>query len=150
MTDTPCPTCGSLRPRGTRFYARVRSAVLECPACGWPMVMGSRGKRGRDRRQVFDVRASVLTCPGCERAFVIGLLAWPIDRHQGRALPHDQVANQDQARQLAKMRRRADGHWLEERKTPMRAEETNLTGKVCTCPEHRRSLACEIHGPMRV
>lgn len=147
MSDTPCPTCGQLRPRGTRFFARVKAAVLECPRCGWMLDVSIVGKGRRTSRNPWDARSSTIRCPGCQSSFVLGLIAWPIAWGTwDRALPRDQVPTLEQARELTRLRNQASGVWLEETKPPQRADETNLTGKVCTCPEHRISLTCPIHG----
>lgn len=118
-------------PNATRFFARVRAAVLECPACGHVISFG----QPRDAQAgSWDKTTSRLTCPQCQRVFLLGILAWPTRKGGARVsntLPRDQVPDE---RQRAELRAQARGWWMPEdqAKGRWRPDDTNGTA-VCTC-----------------
>lgn len=137
-------------PNATRFFARVISAVLECPKCGTVAALG-RGISGLTPTQGWDPTTARWKCHGCSKTYLIGLIAWPV-RMGGWTTgtkPMDQVPNE---RQLAQMRGEAGGYWMEEEYAQPRhkPEHTNVTAR-CTCPQDDRgeitvSAECAIHG----
>ena len=124
--------------KSQRFFARLASFDLECPACGdvYQIRLGSArkhstSKRDRERQHPnWDPWTARFTCTNkeCHRTYVLGLLAWPIIRANRVASspPADQVPN---IRQLAQMRKEGGGWWLpeEEGQKWQRPLETNLT-----------------------
>lgn len=126
-------------PTGTRFFARVRAAILECPRCGTVLQFG-QGKpttvAGTGHRCAWDKRTARLRCSDCGLVLMIGLLAWPVRKGGGKvaSLPRDQVPNE---RQLAQLRAEASGFWLPEEQAQRRAraEDTNITSNDTGEPE---------------
>jgi hypothetical protein len=135
------------RPDGTRFFARVIAAILECPRCGTVQGFGP-GLKIRQAR--WDSRSSSLRCSDCGISVTIGMLAWP--RLTGGAdpktRPRDQVPNE---RQLAQLRALASGIWMgpEHAKRRHRPDDTNITA-LCTCKPgteytEQRDHNCPLH-----
>jgi len=124
-------------PEATRFFARVRQAILECPRCG--TVIRIQPKRYAQRRAVmWDASSSRLTCHHCGKTYVVGLIAWPVQQGggavgnpEGASRPRDQVPNE---RQLSEMRAEGAGWWMPdtEKKRRVRPDDTNVTAS-CTC-----------------
>lgn len=117
-------------PKATRFFARLASFDLECPACGHVFQVRMRPNAHPDARGrgVFDWTTARFRCSACTRVYILGMLAWPIGPSKGVATttPRDQVSN---ARQLSALRKEGQGWWLPDeakitRDTP---DETNLT-----------------------
>lgn len=97
-------------PPGDRFFARIKSADLECPKCGNIYLIGATGKA---KRGYYDSKTSRFRCPHCGLVLVLGVIGWLPQR--GRPLqgpPRDQVPT---PRQALAMRRKMAGHWSEER-----------------------------------
>lgn len=119
--------------KATRFFARPVTFDLECPACGevYKIRQAGSSSQRRTAEGVYDWTTSRFTCRRCEKAYVIGLLAWPIGPapNVASATPRDQVPN---LRQLAGLRKEGQGFWLPEQEKITRAvpDETNLTGET--------------------
>ena len=103
-------------PPGDRFFARIKSADLECPHCGNIYLIGATGKA---KRAYYDARTSRFRCPHCGLVLVLGVIGWrpPMGRPL-KGPPPDQVPT---PRQALQMRRDHAAIWTEgrlERKGP--------------------------------
>lgn len=130
-------------PVGDRFFARVLSARLECPRCGFLDQFGpasrSRGDRGNPERRRkgrtplgWNPVTGRWQCPSCRMTFVLGILAWPVASggSAGPAtLPRDQVPSY---RQLAQLRAQGGGLWMRGALKGFRATGANIAAG-CTC-----------------
>lgn len=141
-------------PDATRFFARVRSGVLECPKCGEMLTFASGpSKNRRGSTSGWHSESSSLTCWNCQRTYVIGLIAWPVKRGGARTLPRDQVPNERQLAQLRAMGGSGAGWWMpqSEAKKPKRPDSTNITAG-CSCREQSDGTPalddpkCPVHG----
>ncbi len=130
---------------GDRFYARVHSFDVSCPACGQLIRAGSsaRGAKG-----AYNARIARLRCPGCERTYIIGLVCWPIA--PGGSPGHRSTRPADQhpdPRTALQMRTQGGGWWPKTAIKRRRAAQSNATGRECICPEGRGIYTdCPIHG----
>jgi len=95
-----------VKQAGDRFFARIRSADLECPRCGNIYFVGGAG---RSRRGYYDRKTSRFRCPHCGLVLVLGMIAWlpPLGRP---SVAPDQVPT---VRQALAMRRAHDAIWPE-------------------------------------
>jgi len=117
--------------KAQRFFARLESFSLECPACGDVYVIrqGASRKAGA-KSDAWDSTTGRFTCTNkdCGRHYVLGILAWPIVAapRVATATPEDQVPG---PRQLAQLRKEGGGWWLpdEDGQRYPRPKETNLT-----------------------
>lgn len=117
--------------KATRFFARLESFSLECPACGDVYVIrqGATRKKGA-KSDAWDSITGRFTCTNkeCGRHYVLGILAWPIIAapRVATATPEDQVPG---PRQLTQLRKEGGGWWLsdEDGQRYPRPKETNLT-----------------------
>ena len=118
--------------KAQRFFARLESFSLECPACGdvYTIRQGVTRKGTTGRSEVWDSTTGRFTCTNkdCGRHYVLGILAWPIIAapRVATATPEDQVPG---PRQLAQLRKEGGGWWLpdEDGQRYPRPKETNLT-----------------------
>lgn len=115
-----------------RFFARLHSFDLECPHCGdvYTIRLGATRAKGKGSAAPYDPMTARFTCTnkGCGRAYVLGILAWPIVAAPRVASqpPADQVPS---PRQVAALRKEGGGWWMPEgegQRYP-RPHETNLT-----------------------
>ncbi len=125
-----------------RFFARIYSAQMECPACGAVLTFGGRGRPAR----YWDRMINRIKCPWCSHTYQLGLLAWPVRRKRGSwRVPADHLPS---AHQRARIRAEIRGVWMTEPRTHW-SDITNLT---CTChPGGSESAVpprpqCPIHG----
>lgn len=132
-------------PKADSFFARVEAARLECPRCGYldrfstkGPVKGKVGDPDRTKRKLGKGRSpagwnpltSRWQCPSCRLTFVLGLLAWPVERGPAAAtLPRDQVPS---VRQLAQLRAQGGGLWMRDAVKGWRATGSNVCAG-CTC-----------------
>ena len=137
----------------TRFFARVHSAIFECPRCGIVYRFSPKHSGG-----VWDRQTCTFTCYRCHLTCIIGMICWPVKRGRpgakagdagGPTIPKDQVPNE---RQLAQLRARAGGWWMppEMKKKRRRPDDTNITA-ACTCKPGTECTDagdpnCPIHG----
>ena len=124
------------RPRlakATRFFARLQSFDMECPACGKVFIIRKETNLPRQRRGIapWDPTTARFRCAGCERPYILGIVAWPIAKvpHVGTATPRDQVPH---PRQLAELRREGAGWWMADSDAQRRPrpDETNLSAEL--------------------
>ncbi len=137
-------------PDGTRFFARLSAASLECPRCGTVHTIGPGGHH----QKAYNKRTARFTCTDCSKVFILGILAWPVPLggtrgQKGATLPRDQVPNE---RQLAELRGMFGGVWLPDGLRPKRwrPDDSNMTaGCSCKWGYGERSNAWEIivHDP---
>lgn len=133
-------------PEGTRFFARPHALTMECPKCGVLLYLSDHARRGKPTPG-WDPRTSRLRCTGCAKVYVIGILAWPVQKGTGRiqlTIPRDQVPDE---RQLAELRAMGGGIWApqDQAKPRKRADDTNVTQIRCRCGEEPK-VHCRLHG----
>ncbi len=130
---------------GDRFYARVHSFDVSCPACGQLIRVGSRI---RGAKGAYTARLARLRCPGCEQTYIIGLVCWPIAKGGHHAHRSTRPADQHpDPRTALQMRTQGGGWWPETALKRHRAAQSNVTGQECTCPEGRGIYSdCPLHG----
>lgn len=128
---------------GSRFYARVHSFDVACPACGKLLLCG----RGRHDADAYSPATARLYCPSCKRPFIVGLVCWPVRpgaRSGGHTRPADALPG---PRERLEYRNLAGGYWPTENQPRRRPTGTNLTGEDCLCLEGQPpDPSCELHG----
>lgn len=153
-------------PPADRFFARLDRFECECPSCGrviftvinnrtLPARLQAPAHLRRDAKQLpkskrilqaaWNPFTQRLTCPWCGRAYVAGLMLYPLNLHvySQKALdaPPDTVPT---SRQLAEMRRRAGG-W-HARQLYQAGEHVNQAVLTpCSCGEGW-NVRCPVHG----
>jgi hypothetical protein len=151
---------------GSRFFARLRTFDLECPACGTVYVISTyqakrnmRGRKAATRstrsldpaaRQTTTGRtwSDVLQrfeCAACGGTFALGIVAWPV-RQGSRLQPaEDTLPTPKQARAI----REQAGGWKLTTKSGADDPRNVRVSQPCSCqPDHRGIVdpGCAIHG----
>lgn len=123
-----------------RFFARIRSMDLECPACG--TVFLATGKHGP-----LNQRTGLFRCTHCSITLTIGVIAYPATRSPRQdVIPGDWTPT---ARQAAALRAAAGGFWAREPRPPQ-LDRNVVLREPCRCQLQGTALlvhpACAIHG----
>lgn len=121
------------RPRlqkATRFFARPQRFTLECPHCGLVYICNSNAPK---QAAHWERNTSTFRClgeTGCERAYLIGIVAWPVSsRAHIKGKPRDQVPG---PRELAQLRAEGGGWWMpdSEKQRYQVVHESNITTEM--------------------
>lgn len=89
------PTPAGQLPPSDRFFARIKSIDLECPACG--MIAVCSGRTGP-----YNARTGHFVCDSCSKTFYLGIIAWPSSRAPGPHVPpNDWMPTPAQARAMS-------------------------------------------------
>jgi hypothetical protein len=163
-------------PPADRIFARVQTFQCACPSCGRLLTstqdqgnlsqhLTARGemqpghkyrKRMRTVKSVqyltWNPYTQRLTCPWCNRAFVVGLLFYPVPAGGPRTLdpPPDVVPTIRERQELARRDRieqaRGAGGWYLEH-VYQQGEMVNLhVPAACSCPRRGWASDCRLHG----
>ncbi len=125
-----------------RFFARLASAQLACPACGALLVFGN-GLKGSG---TWDRTTSTIQCSQCQRKFQLGLLAWELNPRPprgGNPTPKDQRPT---IREIAALRAQAGGFWVTNVKKNSEDPVNRFIAGECCCDPLPWRAECPIHG----
>lgn len=156
----------SCTPSADRFFARLEKFECECPNCGrlifasldrkdLPSRLQSTAHLRRDGRMtphskriwnlVWNPYTQRLACPWCHKAFMAGLLLFPVAPRIHRQL--DPPPDVDPtAREWAEIRRKASGWYARELHAREDQHVNRMVTSPCSCPERGWVVTCPVHG----
>lgn len=129
---------------GDRFFARVRAADLECPACGEILSFRSGGETHQFHCD-WEPHIGHIKCRSCKAAYILGIVAW---RSKFKDRPDDQTPTFRQSRVLRSV---MAGLGHSTKYTTIEAANI-FSDEECTCDvspsgDVRRQLTCPVHNP---